>query len=62
MKTPEVRCLICDRPIPKARLQAIPGTVVCVDHSYVKPRSIHDTPVDSVDVDDLKDSMEQNDN
>jgi RNA polymerase-binding transcription factor DksA len=33
-------CSICDRPIPRARLEALPGVTTCIDCAKKHPRKL----------------------
>lgn len=43
-------CSVCERPIPKARLVALPGVKVCVNCSNEKPRYVEPDGPDPEDL------------
>lgn len=49
----KVECSVCGRKIPKARLDALPDTKVCIKCSHVQPKTIADVDVDGPDNEDL---------
>ena len=37
---PRKRCSLCDKPIPQARLDALPGVTTCIDCAKRHPRKL----------------------
>lgn len=50
------KCIVCEQPIPRERLKALPETMTCVLHSMERPRTTADVEVDGPDAEDLRDS------
>ena len=38
--TPHKLCILCDRPIPAARLEALPGVTMCIECAKKNPRKV----------------------
>lgn len=47
-------CKTCHRPIPRERLQALPDTQTCIDHSDARPRTEADVDIDGADDQDMR--------
>ena len=40
VQTTRKLCMICDKPIPPARLEALPGVTTCIDCARKHPRKL----------------------
>ena len=45
-KQPPKRCSLCNAPIPRPRLEALPGVTTCIDCAKKHPRKIDLSSVD----------------
>lgn len=50
---PITLCRVCQRKIPKERLEALPGVDTCVDHSSAKAKTVDDVETCGSDHRDL---------
>lgn len=50
-------CQRCGRPIPRARLEALPGTATCVACSSERARTVRDVELDGPEAMDLQASV-----
>jgi len=53
------KCSRCGVPISEERLEALPDTRVCVEHSKEKPLSIQEVEIDGASPEDLQHSFQQ---
>lgn len=53
MKIVPKRCAECGKPIPKARLEALPCTTTCVDCSSEACLRVYDIDLEAADTGDL---------
>lgn len=42
----EKRCVLCDKPIPAARLEALPGVTTCIECARKHPRKVDTSGID----------------